>query len=188
MGGWGLALTMAVALSAGVALAAASGSSSRSHVWVSAAQPARCSHKEPRIPAEGWSAAEHKLAPTGARAIRLCRYSGLNDHPRLRLVRARLLSRTGLVAQLVTRFNRLPSGPRGAVSCPADDGSEIVALVSYPGGHEVRISVGLTGCLQVTNGSVRRTASGYGPHPARGPRLLAELNRLVGGGHAAQPS
>ncbi len=185
VGGWGLALVTAVVLSAGVAMAAGAGSGSPSHLRASAGQPARCSRKEPRIPAQGWPAAEHNLAPTGASAIRLCRYSGLNDHPPLILVRARLLNRPRLVAQLVKRFDGLPSGPQGAVSCPADDGSEIVALVSYPGGHRVRISVGLTGCLGVSNGSVNRTASGYGPHPARGPRLLAELKRLVGGGRSA---
>lgn len=102
-------------------------------------------------------------------------------------MRARRLDRAGPVAELVKRFDGLPSGPPGAVACPADDASEIAALVSYPGGHEVRISVGLRGCESVTNGSVNRTASGYGPHPRRGPRLLAEMKRLVGGGRAPSP-
>jgi hypothetical protein len=65
-----------------------------------------------------------------------------------------------------------------------DDASQILAVLAYPGGREVRISVGLTGCEAVSNGSVHRTAAGYGPHPRRGPRLLAELKRLVSGGQA----
>lgn len=167
--GWALALSLAGLLSGAIAVAAGS-----------APRADRCSQKEPRIPRQGWAAAKHTLAPAGANAIRLCRYSGLNDHPPLRLVRATFLDRTRLVGQLVRRFDRLPSGPSAPVACPADDGSEIVALASYPDGHEVRISVGLTGCQVVSNGSVNRTASGYGPHPRRGPRLLAELKRLVG--------
>jgi hypothetical protein len=179
--GWGLVLAVTGSLSAAVALASSGHGGART-----SGKPTHCSPTAPRgMAPERWPAARQTLAPAGASAIRLCRYSGLNAHPRLTLVRARLLDRAGLVTQLVKRFDGLPLAPRGAVSCPADDGSEIVALVSYPGGREVSISVGLRGCLQVTNGSVNRTASGYGPHPGRGPRLLAELKRLVDGGHSA---
>ena len=101
------------------------------------------------------------LAPPGTGAIRLCRYSGLNAHPRLALVGSRLLDSRTIVDQLVTELDRLPA-LRGAVACPADDGSQILALLAYPGGHQVSISVGLTGCALVTNGSVHRTAAGLG--------------------------
>lgn len=181
MGGWGLALALAGLLCAAVALASGDNGAAPA-----SAEPTLCSHAAPRgISAERWSAARRELAPASASEIRLCRYSGLNDHPPLRLVRSRLLSHNRLVAQLVKRLNGLPSGPRGAVSCPTDDGSQILVLVAYPGGREVRISVGLRGCELVSNGSVHRTASGYGPRPRRGPRLLAELERLVGGGQSA---
>ena len=183
-GGSGLALAMAGLLSAAVAVS--SGTASPAGGGASPGHPARCMQKEPRLPAEGWPPARRVLAPSGADQIRLCRYSGLNSHPRLALVRARLVDRAGLVAQLVKRLDGLPSGPGGPVACPSDDGSQIVALVAYPNGREVRISVGLRGCELVSNGSVHRTASGYGPYPRRGPRLLAELKWLVGGGRSAQ--
>jgi hypothetical protein len=83
------------------------------------------------------------------------------------------------VRQLVAEFNRLPS-LRGAVACPNDDGSEIVAWLAYPGGHQVPVSVGLTGCALVTNGSVHRTAAGFGTPRAFGPQLLTSLEQLVG--------
>jgi hypothetical protein len=119
------------------------------------------------------------LAPPGTGAIRLCRYSGLNAHPRLALVGSRLLDSRTIVDQLVTELDRLPA-LRGAVACPADDGSQILALLAYPGGHQVSISVGLTGCALVTNGSVHRTAAGLGTPRAFGPQLLASLKQLVG--------
>jgi hypothetical protein len=81
--------------------------------------------------------------------------------------------------QLVTEFDRLPS-MQGAVACPSDDGSQILALLAYPGGHQVSISVGLTGCALVTNGSVHRTAAGFGTPRTFGPQLLAALEHLVG--------
>jgi hypothetical protein len=174
----GLALVMAGALCLAVPVASAGDGAGPAP-----GHPTRCSAAAPPgAPAERWAAARHELAPAGASEIRLCRYSGLNDHPPMTLVRSRLLGRGRLVAQLLSRFDGLPSGPRGAVSCPADDASQILALVAYPGGREVRISVGLTGCELVSNGSVHRTTSGYGPHPRRGPRLLAQLKRLVGSG------
>ncbi len=171
--GWTIALATAALLSAVVALAADSGPARPPH-------PPRCSQKEPQPSAPGWSAAEHELAPAGASEIRLCRYSSLNAHPALRLTHARLLDQASLVTQLVRRFDGLPREPRRVFACPADDGSKIVALLSYPSGHQLQISVGLKGCELVTNGSVGRTAAGFGSHPNRGPRLLAQLERLVG--------
>jgi hypothetical protein len=132
-----------------------------------------------RVPVQRWSAARAELAPPSASAIRLCRYAGLNAHPRLTLVGSRLLDSRSLVHQLVSEFDRLPS-LTGAVACPADDGSQIVALLSYPNGHQVTISAGLTGCALVTNGSVHRSAAGIGSPRPFGPQLLAQLERLIG--------
>ncbi|HTX10309.1 MAG TPA: hypothetical protein VME22_16930 [Solirubrobacteraceae bacterium] len=56
--------------------------------------------------------------------------------------------------------------PAGPINCPDDDGSEIVALLTYPGGQRLTIRVDLTGCGTVTNGSVVRTTMGTGsPSP-----------------------
>jgi len=142
--------------------------------------PAACSASATAaLPAEQWSAARRVLAPAGAGAIRSCRYSGLNAHPRLALVGSRLLASRSGVHQLVTELDRLPS-LHGAVACPNDDGSQILALLAYPGGHQVSISVGLTGCALVTNGTVHRTAAGLGTPRAFGPQLLSSLDHLVG--------
>ncbi len=89
------------------------------------------------------------------------------------------VARHPLARLLVREFDRLPRFAPGAIACPMDDGSQVVALLSYPGGHAVSISVGLSGCLRVTNGDIVRTALGIGPSPRSGPALLARLERLT---------
>ena len=141
--------------------------------------PARCSRTAAsRVRAGSWTPAQEELAPPGAGAIRLCRYSGLNARPRLRLTRSVLRSDPSLIAELVREFDRLPSA-QGTIACPADDGSEIVAQLAYPDGHAVTIRVGMTGCEIVSNGRVYRIAAGFGSPPAFGPQLVAQLKRLT---------
>ncbi len=141
--------------------------------------PAACARNAPSaIPSNSWSAAQSKLAPDGATEIRLCRYSGLNAHPALQLIRSALVTSSRLVHKLVDQFDQLPAQGPGAIACPNDDGSKIVAHLVYPGGQRVRISVGLTGCNAVTNGSVQRVADGYGLLRL-GPQLVAELLALT---------
>jgi hypothetical protein len=84
----------------------------------------------------------------------------------------------GLVGELVRGFDGLPS-IAGPVACPFDDGSEIVALLAYPNGRTVTISVGLQGCETVTNGSVHRTAAAIISQRAVGPQLVGQLKRLT---------
>jgi hypothetical protein len=120
-----------------------------------------------------------RLAPPGPTAIRLCRYSGLNDAHPLRLARSVSVRRPRLEQLLVSEFGRLPRFAPGAIACPMDDGSQIVALLSYPGGRSVSVSVGLSGCTRVTNGDVVRTALGIGPSPRSGPELLKRLEHLT---------
>ena len=171
-------IAITVAISAAISGCGTSAGST-TEAPASVAPPAACSASAPAsLPTERWRAARHLLAPPGAGAIRLCRYSGLNAHLRLALVRSRLLDRRTIVRQLVTEFDRLPSMREG-VHCPKDDGSQILALLAYPGGREVSISVGLTGCALVTSGSVHRTAAGLGTPRAFGPQLLASLTQLV---------
>lgn len=180
-----LRLRAAVMLMATTAAAAIAGCGSSATATIrpqpQPAAPAACSHGAPgTVAAERWTAARHRLAPRGAGVIRLCRYSGLNAHPPLTLVSSRLLNRPALVEQLVSEFDRLPS-LHGAVACPADDGSQILARLAYPGGRQVMISVGLAGCEAVTNGSVHRTAAGMGSPRAFGPQLVTQLEHLAGG-------
>ena len=142
-----------------------------------------CLQKAPtRLPVELWPPARIRLAPRGATSIQLCRYSGLNAHPPLTLDRMRLLRASHLIAGLLDQLDRLPAPPSGTTACPADDSSQIVALLAYPHGRTVPVSVGLTGCRSVTNGTVQRTASGFGTPPTFGPQLVRHLQQLLNNG------
>jgi hypothetical protein len=141
------------------------------------ARPPACAAIGPtRVPPNSWSQARSQLAPAGATAIRLCRYAGLNDHPQRGLLRSALVTSRTTVASLVQDFDRLPAAT-GTFNCPVDDGSAIVALLTYPHGRALTISVGLRGCQSVTNGDLRRTASGANDQP--GAALVAQLERLT---------
>ncbi len=144
---------------------------------VGSAVPAGCYRREPRIHANLWPATLRELAPPGAAAVRLCRYGRLS---RLALERARLVTNSSLVNRLVHNLNRLPPAPAVALSCPADLGSRVDALLAYPAGQRVTVSVQLTGCAPATNGNLDRLAAGFGTPRAYGPQLLAELGRLTG--------
>jgi hypothetical protein len=135
------------------------------------------------VPPNAWTLPRQRLAPTGVVAIRLCRYTGLNAQPRFRLTASRLVSSRDVIGQLVTDFDALRP-LKGAMACPADDGSQILALLAYPNGHRVTISTGLGGCTMVTNGKSLRTAVNPGKNPA-GPKLLELLMRLVGKTHTS---
>jgi hypothetical protein len=142
-----------------------------------ASRPPACAGTSPtRIAPNPWSQARVRLAPGGAAAIRLCRYAGLNGHPPRSLVRSTLVTHRAAVGRLVRAFDRLPAAT-GTFNCPVDDGSAIVALLTYPHGRAVTISVRLRGCQSVTNGDLRRTASGTNGQP--GPALVAKLERLT---------
>lgn len=136
-----------------------------------------------RLGPEGWTAARVQLAPAGANAIRLCRYAGLNASPRLALTGSRLVRGSRLVSGLAGELDALQPLPRGVLNCPEDDGSQIVALLAYPGRHVVTIGVGLTGCRVVANGSVTRTALSFRSPPAAfSLQLVPQLERLVPNG------
>jgi len=85
-------------------------------------------------------------------------------------MRSRLLTNPARVTTLVRQFNELPPFPPGAFACPADDGSQILALLAYPNAKHVTIAVELTGCQRVTNGDLVRIDSRH---------LLTELEQLV---------
>lgn len=131
------------------------------------------------VPRNRWKRAAQALAPTGADAIRLCRYSGGNAHPAGKLVRSRLLTGHLRINRLIADFNKLPPFPPGAVACPSDDGSQIDALLAYPSGKRVTVRTALTGCRGVTNGKLHRTAEGFGVPRQFGPQLITELKTLV---------
>jgi hypothetical protein len=139
--------------------------------------PPRCFTREPqRVGPNAWAPALKQLAPVGASAIRLCGYDGLNASPRFKLATSSLIRSRKTVDQLVRELDALPPPRPGVFACPDDDGSQILALLAYPDGHEVTISASVTGCSALSNGDVTRTA-GDGPPD---PELMAQLERLSG--------
>ncbi len=85
------------------------------------------------------------------------------------------------MSELLGELDRLPAPPSGALACPDDDGSQIAVILAYPDGHQVTITVELTGCNMVTNGSVKRAALGVGSASASWPPLIVQLERLASG-------
>ncbi|MGO9976507.1 MAG: hypothetical protein ACLP01_27600 [Solirubrobacteraceae bacterium] len=72
------------------------------------------------------------------------------------------------------------TGPRAATTIPGTS-AVTQALPAACSDRAVTISVGLTGCEVVTNGSVQRSAGGIGASPAAGPQLVAQLEHLLAG-------
>ena len=135
--------------------------------------PSACPPGAPTsLTANSWPAARTQLAPPGATSIRLCRYSSIPS----RLVRSVLIGTRSTVGTLVAELDQLPPF-KGSYACPNDDGSQVLALLAYPGGRRVTVLAHLRGCSPVANGSVVRTALGQ---PGQdGPKLLAQLERLT---------
>jgi hypothetical protein len=162
------AISCAVALGAGSAVAQGPG------------PPARCARRGPlHIAADAWWRARAAMAPSGATAMRLCRYAGLNARPTLKLKRAMLVTDPGTIARLVADLDALRP-IRGALSCPTSDGSQVLALLAYPNGHRVTISIATGGCGIVTNGNLVRTIANRRHTNPVGPRLSRQPKRLVG--------
>jgi hypothetical protein len=125
-----------------------------------------------------WPAARRELAPPGPVAIQLCRYSAEVSRPALRLMSSRRLTAHKAVAFFA---GELAARPRqhGGVVCPDDDGSQVVATLRYPKSRSLAVSVGLRGCETVTDGTVSRTASGFGTPPQKASRLVDQLERIL---------
>jgi hypothetical protein len=128
------------------------------------------------LPVNAWAPARKQLAPPGAKAIRLCRYNALGRLPLRGLARSALVTSARTVKSIVSELDALPALPRRPLSCPADDGAEIDALLAYPDGNGVFVQIDLTGCATVSNGSVVRWAGST----AAGRNLLAETEQLTG--------
>jgi len=143
------------------------------------AQPPPCPPRVLRgVPKNDWAPASGELAPKGVVALRLCGYPGIDDAVPLQLERSLLVTDASLVTHLVDEFDALPPYPDVQFHCPMDDGSQVLALLAYPGGRQVTVAVAEAGCSRVTNGDVAGVASGYDNTPV-GPRLVAELRALT---------
>jgi hypothetical protein len=125
-----------------------------------------------------WPAARRELAPPGAAAIQLCRYSAEVGRPVLRLMSSRRLTARKVVAFFAGELAALPR-QHGGVVCPDDDGSQVVATLRYPKPRSLAVSLRLRGCETVTNGTVSRTASGFGSPPGKVSPLVDQLERIL---------
>jgi hypothetical protein len=125
-----------------------------------------------------WPAAERALAPPGAIAMQLCRYSADGSRPILRLVSSRRVTKAIAVAFFQRELDGL-SEQHGTVVCPNDDGSQVVAALTYPQSRTLAVSVGLRGCETATNGTVSRSATGFGTPPEKAPPLVTQLERIL---------
>lgn len=114
------------------------------------------------------------VVPSGAKAVLLCRYG-----PRGGRVRERPITSDATVSRLAHELNALPTAS-GTYSCPLDDGESVVADFSYPSGPENPVSVGLSGCAEVSNGHVHRIAAGT-PVVGRIEALIPWRGTLRGG-------
>ncbi len=140
-------------------------------------QPAQCAAKAPSaLPGNAWAPARRQLAPPGASAIRLCRYSALNQRPARALARSVLVSDAKTVRAIVSELDSLRVSASPRPFCPLDDGAVIDALLAYPGGNGVVIQIELTGCANANNGNVTRTTA----QTRAGTELLASVERLTG--------
>jgi hypothetical protein len=97
----------------------------------------------------------------------------------LKLKRAALVSDPETIAKVVADLDALRP-IRGAFSCPTSDGSQVLALLAYPNGRRVTVSIATGGCGIVTNGNLVRTIANRLHANPVGPRLSRELKRLVG--------
>lgn len=179
---WLATAVLGAILSTTIALAAgareASGAAGRSAA-------VRCPQRAPgALPRPRRPAARRMLAPGGARMLLLCRYAGLNARPQLGLIATRRVRKASLVRTLVAAFDRLPA-LHGPVACPADDGSQILAVLTYARGPAVPVSVGLKGCELAANGALVRTAARIRHRHAAGRWLVRRLEHLLAA--ASQP-
>jgi hypothetical protein len=129
------------------------------------------------VAANSWAAARTQLVPPGATAVLICRYAGLNAHPRFALVGEAQVRVRVLTNELTREFDELPAWkPTIMIVCPDDRGTQITAQFSYPRGRAVTVASATSGCFNVSNGDISRAGGEFG-RPV-GPKLLKQLQSL----------
>jgi hypothetical protein len=143
-----------------------------------APSPAVCpTHSLTAVAPNSWAPARRELLPTGALALRLCRFAGFAGTQPPKLAGSREVTSAAAIAQLTHDLDALPPFPKVALPCPLDNGSQVDVLAAFPGGHRVTVSYDSTGCQRVTNGDVVKIANGY-----RDAALAARLRRELTAG------
>jgi len=159
-------------ISVGAVLAGVLSSCAVNGTAAAVASLSRCAPSAQRLSLPS-GAAVRPLVPPDVRTLLLCRYRGLNPPATAgRLIASRLVGGRSEVDSIGRALNALPPLPK-AVSCPLDDGREIVASFTDAAGATTVVRIGLSGC---------RVVSGAHP-PARtasSPAGQALIARLVG--------
>jgi hypothetical protein len=125
-----------------------------------------------RCPADPWAEVwwgprgrAHDLVRGTPTSGLVCAYAGLRTH-----VTAERPLAAAEVTPLVSRLNRLPAVPRGAINCPNDDGSGFVVILTD--GHALTtVSIQRTGCAFVFSRNVASRSD---------DALLGQLASLAG--------
>jgi outer membrane murein-binding lipoprotein Lpp len=116
---------------------------------------ATCPRSDRSKPVSRAASARASLVPDHPNALLLCRYSGLNGHPRLALISSKVLTDAATVERLAHELDALrPTS--GAVNCPADFGDAVIAFFEYPTAPPNPVTVGLSGCKDASNGHITR--------------------------------
>lgn len=166
----GVATVLASGLLLGLAFVTASASGR-----VSGQARPNCPELGPvRVHHNRWPRARNEMAPRGALRIQLCRYAGLNAHPRFKLLGSDLVVSSSIRHQIISRLDALKPYTGPPLHCPADSGKAVGITLFYRGGHQVRIAVDTSGCPRASNGDIKRLISNRA-----GQRLLRQLEALT---------
>ncbi len=129
-------------------------------------------------PASRIPAAKLELVPAGVAAVRLCGYAATNAQVTGGLAVARLVTDRELFGRLTRELDQLPV-QHGTVVCPFDTGALVILRFAYRSGPGLDVRVELSGCEIADNGTVARSASGFGTPPEPVPPLVSELKKLT---------
>ncbi len=137
-----------------------------------------CPARDRRVIRSPTAGSSTELVPAGVRQVLLCRYSAAGLAPESvlpgRLIVHRLVAKLATVKSLASGLDALKTLP-GSYSCPADNGTAIIAFFRYRTKSDDPVTIGLSGCLSVTNGHLNRLAGITAP----GRNLLRQLEALT---------
>jgi hypothetical protein len=101
-------------------------------------------------------AAKKAFVPAGATSLRICRYWGFGNESGKQTPKTQARAGTlndgaevhskALLEGLTYEFKELEAAPKGPISCPEDDGTELYAVFFYRHAEPVIVHVALSGC------------------------------------------
>jgi hypothetical protein len=153
-----------VALGALVAVVLAAGASSAA-AGKQRSSRVRCPAGDRKAVSSTRSGRFDELVPPAPTGLVLCRYNGLKNppplftpgYPAFGLVASAVVENRTNVSRFAAELNAIPDRSGSyAIACPADVGTAIIAYFTYPSGVANPVTVDLTGCQTITNGSLSR--------------------------------